>query len=527
MKELVFEELTLEQKAGLVLIGGGSWPLQRNKEEMEFQLDLIKKGALGGIWIQWTADDPLWKDTIKLVRELADYPILIFCDAGGGFPPHTIGQMVALGYCNDDRLAYIYGKTLGVRARQSGYNLVGNPLLDRVDRNVPCGGVMRTLHPDKQRAAELAAQVIQGMHDGGLMAIGKHYPSVETGIDSHMAESSSPVTKEELLEDNLYPYRYLNERGLLDAVMTGHVRLPNIDPDAPVSLSKAGKDVFREAGFDGLMLTDALSMMGVVAKFGYEGAVKRSLATGNDLALPFSSMKKAYKAVLEGIESGEISEEALNTAVKRVLKAQHASTAAPEFTALTEEEEALFASIGPKSIAAICDPGLTPVIGTEKKHLFMIMTENDLDLSKPRPDADSLTTAWFDPYAIKEHILKRFPNSGVSTITEYPGRWDIARACDLELEYDDVIFLTVYRSYPYVGREAFTPRIISVFEAWQQTDRIQAVVHLGNPFVLEDLPHVPRVLNACGSRDTSLAVFDVLAGLLPAEGTIPYRLKLQ
>ena len=83
IKELKFEELTLEQKFGLVLtlnpFGYGYDGIHKKyewvKEENEFLFELIKKRALGAVWIVPTM--PHAEELMKKVKELADYPILI------------------------------------------------------------------------------------------------------------------------------------------------------------------------------------------------------------------------------------------------------------------------------------------------------------------------------------------------------------------------------------------------------------------------------------------------------------------
>ena len=53
-----------------------------------------------------------------------------------------------------------------------------------------------------------------------------------------MVEGVCYDTKEDLLNNDLVPYKYLLEKDLLPTVMVGHTLYPNIDPDYPASLSK-------------------------------------------------------------------------------------------------------------------------------------------------------------------------------------------------------------------------------------------------------------------------------------------------
>ena len=61
----------------------------------------------------------------------------------------------------------------------------------------------------------------------------------------------------------------------------------------------------------------------------------------------------------------------------------------------------------------------------------------------------------------------------------------------------------------------------------QQSNRISTVVHFGNPFVLEDLAHIPRVVIGSTSRDSINAALDVLAGSIEAKGVLTYDVKLK
>jgi hypothetical protein len=61
----------------------------------------------------------------------------------------------------------------------------------------------------------------------------------------------------------------------------------------------------------------------------------------------------------------------------------------------------------------------------------------------------------------------------------------------------------------------------------QMTDRISTLIHFGNPYVLEELPHISKVIfggHSVESVDTSL---EVLAGTYPAKGVPTCEFTLQ
>ena len=62
----------------------------------------------------------------------------------------------------------------------------------------------------------------------------------------------------------------------------------------------------------------------------------------------------------------------------------------------------------------------------------------------------------------------------------------------------------------------------------QRTNRISTLVHLGNPYVAEDYPHIPRRLFGGCSFASTMVALDVLAGIKPALGKQTYtNVKLQ
>jgi len=74
MKELKFEELSVRQKLGMVFTPFlNSWA--KSEPDEEFVLSLIKERALGSVWIQQGYRDA--EKMLKMVKELADYPIII------------------------------------------------------------------------------------------------------------------------------------------------------------------------------------------------------------------------------------------------------------------------------------------------------------------------------------------------------------------------------------------------------------------------------------------------------------------
>ena len=534
MRELKFEALSIEQKLGLMSVAFCS---EKYPDDVDFVEEQIKKRAVGAIWVVPTT--PGQFEILNRLKSAADYPLLVFTDAEGGFGDYMIGKHNTLSCVDSVDSAYMFGKVSALAARERGYNIICSPVLDFTDRNTVCGITTRSLGYDKYRVTELASAIARGMHDAGILTVAKHYPGTsETAydIDAHMAETASNMTKEELLEYNLYPYIELNKQGLIDGVMPGHARFPKIDPDYPASLSGKLMQVLRDEGFEGIAVTDALDMMGVISKFGKFGSIATAIGNAGSVALPFFADNRGIARELKrSYDEGKIPDEVLDAGVRRMLAAQHKiATMQPEFDRITEEDKEAIKRINYDAVIARADDGLSCTISREGRHCFVLLTATDLDLRDANGvEEDTMKTEWYHPYRIKARLEELFPNSLVTSVNEYPtpkqNRKVLRDIMGFETgePYEDVVFITFYQSQTYVGRECFTARIIALFEALDVTKSTSAIVHFGNPFLLEDLPHIPRIIIGVASRQGVEAGLDVLAGEHVAKGKLIYNVKFK
>ncbi|MBO7762636.1 MAG: hypothetical protein J6T24_07555, partial [Clostridia bacterium] len=496
--------------------------LAYGEDDVEDALALVRNHALGGIWLQ--PRHPNFAERIRRVLDAADYPIIVIGDSEEGYGDYKIPQQITMTAAHmSEELAFSFGRITAAQTRQIGYNMICNPLLDLGGRvNSPCGSTTRTFGPDKEVAARLGAAVARGMHEGGVLTVGKHYPGHHRGkpYDTHMREGFDEGTKEELIENALYPYRKLMEEGLLDGIMVGHGRFVNIDPDRPASLSRPVISIIRELGFEGLITTDALNMMGIVLKYGYTDPIGMSVAAGADLPLPWATKTKpSYEALLDCYRRGILTDDDVEAALDRILATQHKIACLPEAGEICEEDKVNVRRLHMECIAARCAEGLTPAISREGKHLFTIVT--DEGLNAPDVDYTPGPRDWFFPYKIAERIRALFPESEVVTIPVYPTSNTNIPYFDKQTRFDDIVFITNYQTAAYTGREHLTTRIVDLMDALQSTDRIVAHLHFGNPFVAADAPFVPRILLGYASHECVMNALEILAGNAPALGIVP------
>jgi beta-N-acetylhexosaminidase len=204
------------------------------------------------------------------------------------------------------------------RAREATYlnaRLIAHDLSD-LDINVDCLPVLdvpaagahdiigdRAFAHDPATVIDLGRAQIEGLMEGGVLPVMKHIPGHgRAGADSHLALPRVSATAEELSASDFVTFRSLNT---CPAAMTAHVVYDSIDPQRPATTSaKVVRDVIRgEIGFDGLLMSDDLSMNALEGPLGFRA--KMALRAGCDLVLHCNGMMDEMKQVAAETESLE------------------------------------------------------------------------------------------------------------------------------------------------------------------------------------------------------------------------------
>lgn len=520
MKLLKLEEMTTEQKLGMTYCARPN-----TADDYEFVFELIKKRALGCVQVA-----PTRPERVQQIKALADYPILIICDCETGFPTSDIPKipLVALSACNNDEYYRVFAKGVATEAKKVGFNGTWSPVVDVLHCDGPCKA-HRHLSDDPMRVAKATEIISQVYKSYGYMSSGKHYPGgKDIPYDSHMAPVPSQMTKEQLLECDLLPYKYLMEKDLLPSIMTSHGIYQNIDPDTPGTLSPKVQSIIREIGFDGVTFTDSFAMMAILQKYGEENVLGMAIAAGNDIVLPNyrTRDREAFAMLVKNYEDGMFTEERLNEAARRVLKLHEFIGAEPERNdPFTAEDRAVFDEMAKDCITAVCDEGVSPALDPDKKHLFVVLTDNSFT------EDDNLMEVtnnnWYHPKAIADKIRAEFPDAGVLYLPELPNQKQNEKVFLEAAKHDDVVFVTFCMTQPYLGTDCLTRRVENVIDCVNLANKLAGVLHFGNPFALQPLMHVKRKLFGYIMPDTQPYAIEVLAGKLPAKGTLPFNIEFK
>ncbi|MBK8023182.1 MAG: beta-N-acetylhexosaminidase [Chloroflexi bacterium] len=181
----------------------------------------------------------------------------------------------------------------------------------------------RSFGSDPDRVGRLAAAVVRGLQSRGVAACAKHFPGLGSStLDTHIDLPVDERSLEWLLANDLEPYRQVIGAGIA-SIMVTHTIIAAIDPALPATLSPlVVRQLLRERlGFDGVVSTDCMEMGAITEHFGAgDSAVLAAL--GSIDAILFSHtvarQEAAYEALLAAARSGELPEETIDAANRRL-----------------------------------------------------------------------------------------------------------------------------------------------------------------------------------------------------------------
>jgi beta-glucosidase-like glycosyl hydrolase len=251
-------------------------------------------------------------------------PLLIGADLERGAGQQFAGQtalppLAAIASLEDLQSIRRAAEITAVEARSLGINWVYAPDCDLdIEPDNPIIGT-RSFGGDPERVAEYAAAWIDACQAEGALACAKHFPGHgRTTVDSHKQLPTVGESLDSLRETDLVPFQRAIERGVA-SVMSAHVAFPALDPTgSPATLSRPIlTDLLRnEMGFQGLIVTDALIMEGVLGG-GESEAVVRAVAAGCDCLLYPSNVVESEQAVIRAISDKRIDAEAVQHSLER------------------------------------------------------------------------------------------------------------------------------------------------------------------------------------------------------------------
>jgi beta-N-acetylhexosaminidase len=293
--------------------------------------ELVSRYHLGGVIVM--------EDNVESVRQITRsnvalqrpavsgrrWPLVVAVDQEGGIVARVGAPMTAFpsfmsqGAAADPRLARRVAAASGQELRAAGFTMVFAPVADvTVGPTDPTIG-SRSAGGRPSLVADMVAAASTGYASSGIVSVLKHFPGHGSlTADSHETLPVQPVDLPGLRRRDFVPFQAAIE-ARAPAVMLGHISLARVDPGVPADLSRPAVDLLSsELGFEGLAVTDSLSMAAVTNSYGRRAPVA-ALRAGMDMLLMPADTASAYRAILDALHDGTLSRLRLRNAAAKVI----------------------------------------------------------------------------------------------------------------------------------------------------------------------------------------------------------------
>jgi len=278
------------------------------------------------------------KELIARYQAASKYPLLMAIDAEWGLAMRIeetpqYPYALTLGAIEDTKLIEKVGEHIGVDCREAGIHWNLCPSVDI--NNNPDNPVIgyRSFGDNPKQVYQKAKAFITGMNKSGVLNSVKHFPGHgDTAVDSHLGLPRIDKSKEDLIKNELYPFKKLIRDGV-DSVMVGHLAVPSISHSdsrsSTISKPIVTNLIRDEFNHSGVIITDALNMHSVSKLYDTKGQLEwEAYDAGNDVLCFAEHTAEGIELILKNaskkaIESGfervwSLKEKGLQTATQNI-----------------------------------------------------------------------------------------------------------------------------------------------------------------------------------------------------------------
>lgn len=326
----IIQHMTLDQKLGQMMIVQFEGP--------DYGLDIstmINQYNVGAVILFTVNNNIQTKDQLRTLnaqmQKNSAIPLALAIDQEGGTVdrlasldgPHP--SATSIGATNNPNKAMEQGIEDARDLSSYGFNVNLAPVVD-VNNVFNDQLYLRTFGNNPTIVTQMAAAYLRGLQQSGkVMGTIKHFPGLGDVInDPHISvpHLTRPLSKLESID--WAPYRSLIQQGNVHLIMVTHEIVTAVDSTQPSSLSsKLVTGILRkQMGFQGVIMTDSLTMEGITAYYSTAQAAALAVEAGSDLLMGARSPNEVA-AMINGIKqaltAGQISQQRIDASVYRIL----------------------------------------------------------------------------------------------------------------------------------------------------------------------------------------------------------------
>lgn len=292
----------------------------------------------------------------------------------------------------DVDLAYKIANLMGRQMAAMGVTQFYHPVCDvNINPLNPEIGV-RSFGDDVKVISKFIDATVRGYEDAGVTATIKHFAGRgDSATDAHETLDICRGDKKRMQDVELAAFQAGVDAGA-SALMTAHTIFPAYDEEYPATLSKKIlTDLLRgEMGFDGIIVSDAIGMAAILKKWPLPLACAMAIKAGVDTILlkaDDESRSQCLFGIKSAVERGDLSEERVNDAVRRLLNRKY--------------DQGLFEKAGkmdPKETTAIVRSKENIDFSWEVAHKALLVVRDDKKLLPLSKDQKILVIEQTIPY---------------------------------------------------------------------------------------------------------------------------------
>ena len=271
-----------------------------------------------------------YPDVLAALNETAGIPVIAACGVENGPNGARGGQYpsnMAVGAVDDAALTEEKGCLVARQARVKGIAWLFQPVIDINVNPMNPETNIRAYSDDWRLVRKHAAAQICGLERGGVAATAKHFPGAGMDDrDQHLCTTLNPLPMDLWRQTYGEIWKGAIQAGM-SAVMPGHIALPDCEglsahPEQamPATLSPTLlKGLLREElGFEGVIVSDAGTMIGMTSRCRSEDCAVEFIRAGGDVYL-FAHPLDEFRRLMEAVRTGYLSEERVWESARRVL----------------------------------------------------------------------------------------------------------------------------------------------------------------------------------------------------------------
>lgn len=177
----------------------------------------------------------------------------------------------------------------------------------------------RTLGKSGKESAPAISAMVSQMKKDRMGAVLKHFPGYGSNVDTHTGIAVDTRSIDFFRQNDFLPFIAGIKAGA-GGVMINHNIINCLDSGHPASLSPAvAKTLRNELGFNGVIMTDDLSMSAITKYTDGKNAAVAAVIAGSDMLIS-SDFVNQYNAVLSAVKNGTISKSRIKQSVMRIVQ---------------------------------------------------------------------------------------------------------------------------------------------------------------------------------------------------------------